>query len=104
MKKIKFALALASLAAIGASAFANKITLNGKEFDSIQKALDSISDGGSYTISLEPGVYNEVLYYKGSADIKISGKSSKKYGSDVVISECNDGEHYKQKLASSAQN
>ncbi len=104
MKKIKFALALASLAAIGASAFANKITLNGKEFDSIQKALDSISDGGSYTISLEPGVYNEVLYYKGSADIKISGKSSKKYGSDVVISECNDGDLYKQKRASSAQN
>ncbi len=104
LKKTKFGFALASLALLGASAFANKITLNGKEFDSIQSALDSISDSGSYNIVLEPGVYNEVLYYKGPADIKISGKTSKKYGSDVVISECNDGDLYKQKRAASAQN
>jgi len=104
LKKIKFGFALASLALVGASAFANKITLDGKEFPSIQGALDSISGPGSYSIALEPGTYSEVLYYKGPADIKISGKSSKKYGSDVLISESNDGDLYKQKRAASAQN
>ncbi len=104
MKKIKFGFALASLALVGASAFANKITLDGKEFPSIQGALDSISGPGAYSIALEPGTYSEVLYYKGPADIKISGKSSKKYGSDVLISESNDGDLYKQKRTASAQN
>lgn len=104
MKKSKFGFALASIALLGASAFANKITMNGTEYAKIQDALDAIKDAGSYNITLEPGTYKEVLYYKGAADIKISGKSAEKYGKDVVISEVNSGDLYKQKRSASAQN
>ena len=95
MKKSKIGFAFLTFALFGASSlFANKITLTNnensesKEYDSIQKALDAIpTDSGDYTISLEPGTYEEVLYYNGGATIKLSGQSSEKYGSDVLIAE-----------------
>ncbi len=112
MKKSKIGFAFLTFALFGASSlFANKITLTNnensesKEYDSIQKALDAIpTDSGDYTISLEPGTYEEVLYYNGGATIKLSGQSSEKYGSDVLIAEANSGDLYKQKRAKSAQN
>lgn len=112
LKKIKFGFALATLALFGASSlFANKITLtnnadsSSNEYESIQKALDAIpAEGGDYTISLEPGTYEEVLFYRGAASIKLSGQSTEKYGADVVISEANDGDLWKQKRAANQQN
>lgn len=109
MKIVKTGFAIAAAALLSSSAFANKITLTdsskaSKDFDTIQAALDACSGNGSYTITLEPGTYNEVLYYKGAASIKLSGKSTQKYGADVIISESNDGDLWKQKRSASAQN
>lgn len=100
------AVILAAGALFAASA-APKVTLSGKgadqSFDSIQAALNSIKDDGSYTIKLPKGTYEEVLYYKGPATIKISGDTKAKYGNDVVIAKANDGDMYLLKQAGSAQ-
>ncbi len=109
MKLTKFSVMLTACALMGSAAFANKITLTDssktqKEYDTIQAALDACEGKGSYKITLAPGTYNEVLYYKGDADITISGQSTNKYGSDVIISEANDGDLWKQKRSASAQN
>ncbi len=90
-----------------AASAAPKVILSGnggsKEFDTIQAAIDSITDGGEYTISLPKGTYKEVLYYNGPATIKLSGQTSEKYGKDVVITEANDGDICLNSRAGSAQ-
>ena len=100
--------AAVALVLLGGAASANQIKLSGKsgesEFGSIQAAIDSIKDAGEYTIKLSPGTYNEVLYYNGPATIKLSGDTQQRRGADVVISEANDGDLYKQKRAKSQQN
>ena len=59
---------------------------NNTDFDTIQAALNSITDSGSYTIKLGKGTYNEnYINYNGAATIKIIGDTSEKYGSDVII-------------------
>ncbi len=93
---------------IFAASASPKVTLKGPgadnvSFDTIQAAIDSIKEKGEYTISLPKGTYQEVLYYNGPATIKLSGQTSAKYGSDVIIYECNDGDICLNKRASSAQ-
>ncbi len=106
LKKLS-AVILAAGAVFAASA-APKVTITGSdaksaEFDTIQAAIDSVKDGGEYTISLPKGEYKEVLYYNGPATIRLSGQSSEKYGKDVVIYEANDGDICLNKRAEGAQ-
>lgn len=65
------------------------ITMNGTAYDTIAAALAAIpasGDTSTYKIKLQPGTYNEnYLNYNGSATVKISGNTSKTYGSDVII-------------------
>ena len=107
MKKSIFG-AAAAIAILGGVASAQGVTMSGdggeQKFGSIQSALDAIKDGGQYTITLAPGTYKEVLYYNGPATIRISGDTKARRGADVVISEANDGDLYKQKRAKSQQN
>ncbi len=76
----------------------SEITLSGtgvktQSFPTIQAALDAIGEkDGTFTIQLPKGTYNEVLYYKGAADITLSGCSDAKYGEDVVIAIDNNGD------------
>lgn len=76
----------------------SEITLSGtgvktQSFPTIQAALDAIGEkDGTFTIQLPKGTYNEVLYYKGAADITLSGCSDAKYGENVVIAIDNNGD------------
>lgn len=56
-------------------------------YRTIQKALYTLSSAtGTYTIDVAAGTYRELVYYKGTASVKIVGTvSSGTYGSDVVI-------------------
>lgn len=58
-------------------------------YETIQAALGAIPTGGTtgtYTITLQPGTYNENgLTYNGSATVIIKGNTSEKYGADVII-------------------
>ena len=63
-------------------------------YDTIQEALNSLMNSsatGTYTITLEPGTYNELVYYKGSATVVISGQGTADRGTDVVIAYSNSG-------------
>lgn len=99
MKKI-FAAVIAACAVFAGCHQANvsEITLSGagiktQTFGTIQEALDAIgSEAGSFTIKLPKGTYEEVLYYKGDADIILSGCTSAQYGEDVVIAIDNNGD------------
>ncbi|WP_407426824.1 pectinesterase family protein [Treponema sp.] len=100
MKKI-IAVILASTALFAASAKSPKVKLSGtnlkkaKTYKTIQAALDAVgSQKGDFLISLPKGTYEEVLYYKGDANITLSGESKKQYGEDVVIAKANDGDLY----------
>ena len=105
MKKIWKAFAVAASIALLGSAFTScksddddsgndaaetkAITMNGTAYDTIAAALAAIpssGDTGTYKIVLQPGTYNEnYLNYNGTATVKISGNTSKTYGSDVII-------------------
>lgn len=79
------------------AASANGISMTGpdgaaKSYDTIQAALNDVKSAGDYTIKLEKGTYEEALYYNGPATITISGNTSAKYGSDVVIAKANSGD------------
>ena len=99
MKKI-VALFVAAFALFAGCKRANvsEITLSGsgvktQAFPTIQGALDAIGEKeGTFTIQLPKGTYNEVLYYKGPADITLSGCTDAKYGEDVVIAIDNNGD------------
>ncbi|WP_296020972.1 pectinesterase family protein [uncultured Treponema sp.] len=68
---------------VGTSASAN--------FRSVQSALRAVSSDA--TIYIEPGVYHEILMYRKSYNIKIEGKGTEKYGTDVVIRGINCNEY-----------
>ena len=68
---------------VGTSASAN--------FRSVQSALRAVASDA--TIYVEPGVYHEILMYRKSYNIKIEGKGSAKYGTDVVIRGINCNEY-----------
>ncbi len=99
MKKI-VALFVAACALFAGCKRANvsEITLSGtgvkaQSFPTIQGALDAIGEKeGTFTIQLPKGTYNEVLYYKGPADVTLSGCTDAKYGEDVVIAIDNNGD------------
>lgn len=103
----KLSAVLLTAGALFAASGAPKVTVYGKgseaSFDTIQAAMDSIKDGGEYTISLPKGTYKEVLYYNGPATIKLSGQTAEKYGKDVIITEANDGDICLNVRAESAQ-
>ncbi len=73
----------------GEDSTVSKITMNGTAYETIAAALAAIpttGDTSTYKIVLQPGTYNEnYLNYNGSATVKISGNTSKTYGSDVII-------------------
>ena len=109
MKKIiaagLVALSLFTVTAKGAP----KVSLSGpnvkaKEYTSIQAALDAIgAQKGDFTITLPTGTYEEVLYYKGAANITLSGNTKRAHGADVIIAKDNNGDLLRNKKASSAQ-
>mgnify|MGYP002857748641 CR=1 FL=1 len=86
---------------------ANAITVNNAEsdttadFHSVYAALYALREAtGTYTINLAAGNYYELVWYKGTADVRIVGQGSAEYGTDTVISyvNCNDmnsGTHYR---------
>lgn len=64
------------------------------EGNSVQQALEKLmADNltGSYTIKVAPGTYKELLFYTGSASIRIEGTGTAEYGTDVLIVESNSG-------------
>lgn len=64
------------------------------EGTSVQQALEKLmADNltGSYTIKVAPGTYKELLFYTGSASIRIEGTGTAEYGTDVLIVESNSG-------------
>ncbi len=69
-------------------------TLDNKaDFLSIQAALDSVATKeGTYTISLAPGLYYELLHYQGTANIILQGPKNNKRGDNCTIEyiNCND--------------
>ena len=99
MKKL-FAAVVAACALFAGCHQSNvsEITLSGtgvktQTFGSIQEALDAIGEKeGKFTIRLPQGTYEEALYYKGPADITLSGCTTAKYGEDVKIAVANTGD------------
>ncbi len=72
---------------------ASRTDENKADFISIQAALDSVADKeGTYTISLAPGLYYELLHYQGTANIILQGPKDNKRGDNCVIQyiNCND--------------
>lgn len=66
---------------------------NSAQFHSIQAALDFVKDNeGTFTISLAPATYYELLHYKGKANIILQGPKDNKRGDNVIIKyiNCND--------------
>jgi len=63
------------------------------DFASIQAALDAVSTlQGTYTLSIAPGTYYELLHYNGTANIIVQGPKDNKRGDNVIIQyiNCND--------------
>ena len=77
----------------------DKIAMNGKAYNTIKEAFAAIPSESTdtYKIVVQPGTYEELLYYTGSATIIISGDTSKKYGEDVIIRYNNSGNSNKMK-------
>ena len=66
---------------------------NKADFHSIQAALDFVKDSeGTYTISLAPATYYELLHYNGKANIILQGPNGNTRGDNVIIKyiNCND--------------
>jgi pectate lyase len=66
---------------------------NTADFHSIAGALSFVENNqGIYTLSVAPGVYYELIHYKGTADVIIQGPKSSDRGNSVVIEyiNCND--------------
>lgn len=66
---------------------------NDAQFHSIQAALDFVKNReGTFTISLAPATYYELLHYNGTANIILQGPKGNKRGDDTIITyiNCND--------------
>lgn len=66
---------------------------NNADFHSIQAALDYVKDKeGTYTLSLAPSKYYELLHYNGKANIVLQGPKDNNRGDNCVIEyiNCND--------------
>lgn len=66
---------------------------NKADFHSIQAALSFVEKNqGTYTISLAPATYYELLHYNGTANIILQGPKDNKRGDNVIIKyiNCND--------------
>ena len=62
------------------------------DFRTIQGALNAIGEKtGSYKITVAEGVYRELLYFNGSADVEIEGQGRAEYGKDVEVRYANAG-------------
>lgn len=66
------------------------------EGTSVQEALEKImadyaSSTDSFTISVAPGTYKEMLFYTGKATITIEGTGTAQYGTDVLFTYSNSG-------------
>ncbi len=67
------------------------------EGTSVQAALEVLMNDtykastDSFTIKVAKGTYNEMLFYTGSASIRIEGTGTAKYGTDVLIKYSNSG-------------
>ena len=71
-----------------APATAGEIKMNGTKYDTLSAALAAVptDSAETFVITLGKGTYEESgLGYNGSATIKISGDTTAKYGTDVVI-------------------
>lgn len=61
-------------------------------FRTIQGALNAIgSSSGDYKITVAKGIYRELLYFKGSANVEIEGQTTTQYGKDVEVRFANAG-------------
>lgn len=73
------------------------ITVNGAQnstanFRTIQGALNAIgTNSGSYKIEVATGIYRELLYFNGSADVEIEGQGNQTFGKDVEVRFANAG-------------
>ena len=77
------------------------------EGKSVQQALEKLmADNltGSYTIKVAPGTYKELLFYTGSASIRIEGTGTAEYGTDVLIVESNSGNSNAMESLANAHN
>lgn len=66
---------------------------NDAQFHSIQAAFDFVKDReGTFTISLAPATYYELLHYNGTANIILQGQKGNHRGDDTIITyiNCND--------------
>ncbi len=66
---------------------------NNAQFHSIQGALSFVEKNeGTYTISLAPSTYYELLHYNGTANIILQGPKDNKRGDNTIIKyiNCND--------------
>ena len=67
----------------------NTLTVGkGKQFVTVQGALNYLmknSSSGDWTINIDTDTYYERLFYRGSANITMSGQGSADYGTDVEI-------------------
>ena len=67
------------------------------EGTSVQAALEVLMNDtykastDSFTIKVAKGTYNEMLFYTGSASIRIEGTGTSNYGTDVLITYANSG-------------
>lgn len=62
------------------------------QFRTIQGALNAISTKeSSYKIEVAKGIYRELLYFNGKADVEIEGQTTTKYGADVLVEFANAG-------------
>ena len=63
-----------------------------KNFITVQGAFSYLmkeSKTGDWTINIDTGTYYERLFYRGSANITMSGQTTTEYGTDVEIQWCN---------------
>ena len=69
------------------------------DFRSVFGAMEAVSGrGGSWTIHVAPGVYNELVNYNAGANVAVVGRGSAPFGGDVVIrwtnnQQMNEGTH-----------
>ncbi|MBQ7158782.1 MAG: Ig-like domain-containing protein [Treponema sp.] len=67
---------------------------SGKTYTTVQSALDKIMTDkmtGGVVVKIEPGTYEEFVFYTGSATVFLEGTGTAKYGTDVVIKQSNSG-------------
>ena len=66
----------------------------GKTYTTVQSALDKImADNltGTVKVEVDPGTYEEFVFYTGSATVILEGQGTAEFGTDVVIKANNSG-------------